>query len=33
MALGLAGFELGWRWSENLKHIARTESCQVEHLG
>jgi hypothetical protein len=26
-------FEPGWRWSENVKPIAGTDSCQVSHLG
>jgi hypothetical protein len=26
-------FEPGWRWSENLKPIAQTDSCQIAHLG
>ena len=26
-------FEPGWRWSENVKPIAGTESCQVSHWG
>ena len=26
-------FEPGWRWSENVKPIAGTESCQVLHTG
>ena len=25
--------ELGWRWSENVKPIAGTDSCQVLHTG
>jgi hypothetical protein len=28
-----AHFEPGWRWSTNVKPIAKTESCQVSHLG
>ena len=24
--------EPGWRWSENVKPIAQTDSCQVSHL-
>ena len=26
-------FEPGWRWSNDLKPIAGTDSCQVSHLG
>ena len=26
-------FEPGWRWSENVKPIAKTDSCQVHHVG
>lgn len=25
-------FEPGWRWSESVKPIAGTDSCQVQHL-
>ena len=32
-AVGRATFEPGWRWSENVKPIAKTESCQVHHTG
>ena len=31
--IGRGTFEPGWRWSENVKPIAQTESCQVSHLG
>ena len=38
--VGLAGgqigrytFEPGWRWSECIKPVVKTESCQVEHIG
>jgi hypothetical protein len=26
-------FEPGWRWSENVKPIVKTDSCQVHHIG
>ena len=26
-------FEPGWKWSNDLKPIAGTDSCQVSHLG
>lgn len=26
-------FEPGWRWSQDIKPLAGTESCQVRHLG
>lgn len=32
-AVGRGTFEPGWRWSENIKPIAQTDSCQVSHLG
>src|SRR3981081_126452 len=32
-AIGRGTFEPGWRWSENVKPIAGTDSCQVEHIG
>ncbi|BEP13832.1 cupin domain-containing protein [Acidothermaceae bacterium B102] len=32
-AVGRATFLPGWRWSEHVKPIAKTESCQAAHLG
>ena len=32
-AVGRATFEPGWRWSEHVKPIAGTESCQAPHVG
>jgi uncharacterized cupin superfamily protein len=26
-------FEPGWRWSENVKPIAQTDSCEFAHFG
>jgi hypothetical protein len=26
-------FEPGWRWSENIKASAKTDSCQAHHVG
>jgi Cupin domain len=31
--VGRATFEPGWQWSQNVKPIAQTDSCQVSHLG
>ena len=31
--IGRGTFEPGWRWAENVKPIAGTDSCQVSHLG
>lgn len=31
--IGKAIFEPGWRWSEHVKPIAETESCEFGHLG
>jgi uncharacterized cupin superfamily protein len=31
--IGRGEFEPGWKWSENVKPIAGTDSCQVSHLG
>lgn len=31
--IGKGTFEPGWRWSENVKPIAATDSCQFNHLG
>lgn len=33
VTLGRMNFEPGWRWSECIKPVARTESCQVLHVG
>jgi EutQ-like cupin domain len=30
--VGKGIFEPGWRWSENVKPIAGTDSCQAPHL-
>jgi quercetin dioxygenase-like cupin family protein len=32
-AIGRATFQPGWRWSEHVKPIAKTESCQASHVG
>lgn len=31
-AVGRATFLPGWRWSEHVKPIAKTESCQAAHM-
>jgi hypothetical protein len=31
--LGRAVYEPGWRWSQDVKPVAGTESCQVRHTG
>jgi quercetin dioxygenase-like cupin family protein len=31
--VGRATFQPGWRWSEHVKPIAGTESCQAAHAG
>ena len=31
--IGRGRFEPGWRWSECVKPIAQTDSCEVSHLG
>lgn len=33
LAVGRAIFEPGWRWSEHVKPIVGTESCEVHHIG
>jgi len=33
VTVGRAVFEPGWRWSECVKPIAGTDSCQVPHVG
>jgi hypothetical protein len=32
-AIGKAVFEPGWKWSNNVKPIAQTDSCQAHHVG
>jgi len=31
--VGRYTFEPGWRWSECIKPVVGTDSCQVEHVG
>ena len=31
--IGRATFEPGWRWSDSVKPIAKTDSCLASHLG
>ncbi len=31
--VGYGTFEPGWRWSEHVKPLSGTDSCQVEHIG
>jgi len=31
--VGRGTFQPGWRWSEHVKPIAGTDSCQVSHVG
>jgi quercetin dioxygenase-like cupin family protein len=31
--LGRFNFEPGWRWSECIKPVVKTETCQVSHVG
>jgi hypothetical protein len=30
--IGLATFKPGWKWSESVKPIAKTDSCQAPHF-
>ncbi len=32
-AIGRGTFQPGWRWSEHVKPLSGTDSCQVEHIG
>ncbi len=32
-AVGRATFQPGWKWSEHVKPIAKTDSCQAPHTG
>jgi hypothetical protein len=31
--IGRLNFEPGWKWSECVKPVVKTESCQVGHVG
>lgn len=31
--IGRYTFQPGWRWSEHIKPLVGTESCQTEHVG
>lgn len=31
--IGRYTFKPGWRWSDHIKPVVGTESCQVEHVG
>lgn len=31
--IGLGVFEPGWRWSNDVKPIVETESCEADHTG
>jgi hypothetical protein len=31
--VGRATFQPGWRWSESVKPMAGTDSCQAHHIG
>ena len=33
MTIGRASYEPGWKWSEHVKPVAGTSSCEIEHLG
>jgi len=33
LSFGVATFEPGWRWSESIREIAGTDSCQIHHNG
>ena len=33
ISVGRGVFEPGWRWSNDVKPIAETESCEAEHSG
>jgi len=32
-AVGRAVFDAGWKWSDHVKPIAGTDSCQAAHMG
>ncbi len=31
--IGRYTFEPGWHWAEHIKPVAKTDSCQVDHIG
>ena len=31
--VGQGTFEPGWQWSQHVKALSGTDSCQVEHIG
>jgi quercetin dioxygenase-like cupin family protein len=31
--VGRSTFEPGWRWSESVKPLVKTDSCQAHHVG
>jgi quercetin dioxygenase-like cupin family protein len=33
VTMGRATYEPGWKWSEHVRPVAGTPSCQVEHVG
>ena len=33
VTLGRFNFEPGWKWSECVKPVAKTDSCQMSHVG
>lgn len=33
VTLGRFNFEPGWKWSECIKPVAKTNSCQLAHVG
>ncbi|MGH7021778.1 MAG: cupin domain-containing protein, partial [Brevundimonas sp.] len=33
VTLGRFNFEPGWKWSECIKPVAKTDSCQLAHIG
>ncbi len=33
VTLGRMNLEPGWRWSESIKPIVKTETCQLHHVG
>jgi quercetin dioxygenase-like cupin family protein len=33
VTVGRATYEPGWKWSEHVRPVAGTASCQVEHVG
>jgi hypothetical protein len=32
-SIGMSTYQAGWKWSESVKPVAKTDSCQAHHVG